>query len=298
MWAASALDAKKKKKKGTLGIGNASLFFASESDKTPVQKIPVLSILSHSVEKGKTVLLKLYDDVETELLDGKDADDKTVAFLASSKGDAEAISKKLDFSKQLARENPPAQAKSAAAPPAASAGTPRSVPPPATNGSAARNVPAAPAPPPAPAPGGSAILPPPVRKNVSFNNAASTPSPTSAPTSSKPALASGEEHGIALYDFEAQGDDELSVAENEKLVIVERENDDWWKVRNEAGQEGVVPASYVEATAEDASGAVNGGHEDVDEEELERQSPGVSVAWASRMSSLDGGTGCRNAPDR
>lgn len=27
------LDAKKKKKKGTLGVGNGSLFFASESDK-------------------------------------------------------------------------------------------------------------------------------------------------------------------------------------------------------------------------------------------------------------------------
>lgn len=27
------LDAKKKKKKGTLGVGNGALFFASESDK-------------------------------------------------------------------------------------------------------------------------------------------------------------------------------------------------------------------------------------------------------------------------
>ena len=54
------MDAKKKKKKGTLGIGNLSLFFASESDKAPVQKISVLSIVGHAVEgKGKQLNLEL-----------------------------------------------------------------------------------------------------------------------------------------------------------------------------------------------------------------------------------------------
>ena len=32
-WSVSEIDKKGKKKKGTLGIGNGSLFFASESDK-------------------------------------------------------------------------------------------------------------------------------------------------------------------------------------------------------------------------------------------------------------------------
>jgi hypothetical protein len=32
-WSVSEVDKKGKKKKGTLGIGNGSLFFASESDK-------------------------------------------------------------------------------------------------------------------------------------------------------------------------------------------------------------------------------------------------------------------------
>lgn len=32
-WSVTMLDGKKKKKKGTLGVGNGSLFFASESDK-------------------------------------------------------------------------------------------------------------------------------------------------------------------------------------------------------------------------------------------------------------------------
>jgi actin cytoskeleton-regulatory complex protein SLA1 len=51
---------------------------------------------------------------------------------------------------------------------------------------------------------------------------------------------------VVLYDFTADGDDELTVAEGEDLIVLERDSDDWWKVRNSKGQEGVVPASYVE----------------------------------------------------
>jgi hypothetical protein len=51
---------------------------------------------------------------------------------------------------------------------------------------------------------------------------------------------------VVLYDFSADGDDELTVAEGEDLIVLERDSDDWWKVRNSKGLEGVVPASYVE----------------------------------------------------
>ena len=51
---------------------------------------------------------------------------------------------------------------------------------------------------------------------------------------------------VVLYDFTADGDDELTVAEGEDLIVLERDSDDWWKVRNSVGREGVVPASYVE----------------------------------------------------
>ncbi len=50
----------------------------------------------------------------------------------------------------------------------------------------------------------------------------------------------------ALYDFAADGEDELSVAEGERLILLERDSDEWWKVRNKNGAEGVVPAQYVE----------------------------------------------------
>jgi hypothetical protein len=56
------------------------------------------------------------------------------------------------------------------------------------------------------------------------------------------------ENAIALYDFNADGDDELSVGEGERLMIIERDGDEWWKCRNSEGAEGVVPASYMEVS--------------------------------------------------
>jgi hypothetical protein len=56
------------------------------------------------------------------------------------------------------------------------------------------------------------------------------------------------ETATALYDFDADGEDELSVKEGERLIVLEKDGDEWWKVRNEGGVEGVVPASYVEVS--------------------------------------------------
>jgi hypothetical protein len=51
-----------------------------------------------------------------------------------------------------------------------------------------------------------------------------------------------------LYDFEGTGSDELTVQEGERLWIIEKEGEEWWKCRNEDGIEGVVPASYLEVS--------------------------------------------------
>lgn len=54
------------------------------------------------------------------------------------------------------------------------------------------------------------------------------------------------EAATAIYDFAADGEDELTVAEGEQLEIIEKDGDEWWKCRNAKGAEGVVPASYLE----------------------------------------------------
>ena len=63
--------------------------------------------------------------------------------------------------------------------------------------------------------------------------------------------ADDEEEAVALYDFDAdpKGEDELSVREGERLVVLDKNADeDWWRVRNSSGREGVVPAQYVEVS--------------------------------------------------
>jgi len=54
------------------------------------------------------------------------------------------------------------------------------------------------------------------------------------------------EIGVALYDFTADGDDELSIVQGERLIVLERDSDEWWKCQNSKGATGVVPASYIE----------------------------------------------------
>ncbi|KAI8940408.1 hypothetical protein NX059_004098 [Plenodomus lindquistii] len=59
-----------------------------------------------------------------------------------------------------------------------------------------------------------------------------------------------QKKGKMLFDFMAQGDDEVTVGlDDEILVLDDSASDEWWKVRRlKNGKEGVVPANYVEIT--------------------------------------------------
>lgn len=58
----------------------------------------------------------------------------------------------------------------------------------------------------------------------------------------------GLKKGRVLYDFTAQGEDEVTVAVNDEVIIVDdTKSDEWWMVRKLSnGAEGVVPSSYIE----------------------------------------------------
>ncbi|OAA39154.1 Actin cytoskeleton-regulatory complex protein sla1 [Metarhizium rileyi] len=51
-----------------------------------------------------------------------------------------------------------------------------------------------------------------------------------------------------LYDFMAQGNDEVTVAAGDDVVVIDdSKSEDWWQVRRlRNGEEGVVPSSYIE----------------------------------------------------
>ena len=61
---------------------------------------------------------------------------------------------------------------------------------------------------------------------------------------------SGQKKGHMLYEFMAQGDDEVTVAEGDEVIVLDdSKSDEWWMIRRlKNGNEGVVPREYVEVT--------------------------------------------------
>lgn len=69
--------------------------------------------------------------------------------------------------------------------------------------------------------------------------------------------------GRILYDFMAQGEDEVTVgAGDEVIVIDESKSEEWWQVRRlKSGKEGVVPSSYIEITGSVTSPTTSEGYD-------------------------------------
>ncbi|KAJ4325107.1 cytoskeletal protein binding protein, partial [Neodidymelliopsis sp. IMI 364377] len=100
-------------------------------------------------------------------------------------------------------------------------------------------------------------------------------------------LAAGSGHsnvqkkGVMLFDFMAQGDDEVTVGLGDDILVLDDSaSDEWWKVRRlKNGKEGVVPANYVEITetvpvstpASAARSGTNAGRSVVDQNRREEE---------------------------
>lgn len=80
-----------------------------------------------------------------------------------------------------------------------------------------------------------------------------------------------------LYDFMAQGDDEVTVAIDDEVVVIDdTKSEEWWMVRRlKNGKEGVVPSSYVEITGimppPRTSSGINAGKSVVEQNRLEEE---------------------------
>ena len=90
--------------------------------------------------------------------------------------------------------------------------------------------------------------------------------------------AAGLKTGKMVYEFMAQGDDEVTVAaEDEVIVLDDSKSDEWWMVRRlRGGKEGVVPSSYVEITgtvprAPDSVTGLNSARSTVEQNRLEEE---------------------------
>jgi len=79
-----------------------------------------------------------------------------------------------------------------------------------------------------------------------------------------------------LYDFMAQGDDEVTVAAEDDVIVLEDDNEEWWLVRRlKNGKEGVVPSKYVEITgtieAPASMSGLNAGKSFVEQNRIEEE---------------------------
>ncbi|KAI4869296.1 hypothetical protein F4820DRAFT_28060 [Hypoxylon rubiginosum] len=86
----------------------------------------------------------------------------------------------------------------------------------------------------------------------------------------------GQKRGQILYDFEAQGDDEVTVSVGDEVMIIDDgKSEEWWQVRRlKTGKEGVVPSSYIEITETITSistAGINAGRSTVAQNRLEEQ---------------------------
>ena len=100
----------------------------------------------------------------------------------------------------------------------------------------------------------------------------------------------GQKKGQVVYDFMAQGDDEVTVALGDDVIVIDdTKSEEWWMVRRlKNGKEGVVPSSYVEitgiesATASSTSG-LNAGRSTIEQNRLEEERLAKETARASRQ---------------
>lgn len=86
----------------------------------------------------------------------------------------------------------------------------------------------------------------------------------------------GQKKGTILYDFMAQGEDEVTVGIGDDVIVLDdTKSEEWWMVRRiKNGKEGVVPSSYVEVTgtaAPSTSAGINTGRSTVEQNRLEEE---------------------------
>ena len=63
---------------------------------------------------------------------------------------------------------------------------------------------------------------------------------------------------LALYDYQASDAEELSLRKGDRVVVINNSGQ-WWTVRNERGQEGLVPFNYLEEAPVQAASMPSGG---------------------------------------
>ncbi|QSZ34155.1 hypothetical protein DSL72_005743 [Monilinia vaccinii-corymbosi] len=113
---------------------------------------------------------------------------------------------------------------------------------------------------------------------------------------------SGQKRGQVLYDFAAQGEDEVDVNVGDEVVIIDDvKSEEWWMVRRvKNGKEGVVPSSYIEIVGTiqpQISAGLNAGRSTVEQNRLEEARLARGALKTAKMEEVEVGPGVR-LPER
>ncbi|PWY89345.1 hypothetical protein BO70DRAFT_285960 [Aspergillus heteromorphus CBS 117.55] len=102
----------------------------------------------------------------------------------------------------------------------------------------------------------------------------------------------GQKKGQILYDFMAQGQDEVTVAAGDEVIVLDdSKSEEWWQVRRlKNGKEGVVPSSYIEITGTVSNPAISAepGLSTVEKNRMEEARLAKEALRKSRTDSMDG----------
>ncbi|KAI8879312.1 hypothetical protein K501DRAFT_297120 [Backusella circina FSU 941] len=235
---------KKKKDKGNLFVGNGMICYGSETDKSlPVQQYPILDVTKYLLDSK---------NLHIEIEGAKSA---VLNLQAASKSEAKAILAKITESTRAAQS----------ASTHINNATPASPP-----------VQISPQPP---------VLPPMQNRQIPPPQPQRATQPPVIEYQQEDEVEEEEEEeegancipkwGISIYNFQAEGGDELSVEENEQLYVLNYERTDgWWRVQKVDGLVGLVPSAYVQFDDEEEESRpapVHETHADVDEIRRKRE---------------------------
>ncbi|KAJ9610567.1 actin binding protein [Cladophialophora chaetospira] len=91
-------------------------------------------------------------------------------------------------------------------------------------------------------------------RTAAVATAATTMGAQAVESAPAPSAEGGGERARAEYEYEAAEDNEVSLREGELVTDIQRIDPDWWLVKNEAGQTGLVPSNYLTVVDDDEAG--------------------------------------------
>ncbi|TIA90146.1 hypothetical protein E3P99_01695 [Wallemia hederae] len=232
-WPVSFMDGKKKRK-GTIGIGNGALFFSSDSDKNPVRQWSMTDLVTFHIEKRR--LFVTFNDTDE------------MEYVASDRKTMQEVNHKIRYSSNLVNNQLNVSDAVVDQDGDDSDDSDSNDNDTHTTQSISKK-------------GG---------KGVHFKE--EPPSPIEAPQYSPDEVTTDFlSLAVALYDFAAESDDELSVKEGDKVVVIDKVSSiDWWTCKAAvSGSEGVIPASYLKVVEEDV-----------------KDSPSVGLAESSQKAAI------------